>query len=90
MSHVDVMRAIQGVLDETLSLGGRGYQLNPESPLFGAISELDSQAIVHVLVALEEEFDIIFDDDEIDASVFESVGNLQELVLAKLNSREST
>ena len=89
MNHFDVMRAIQGVLDETLSLGGRGYQLDRESPLFGAISELDSQAIVYVMVALEEEFDIIFDDDEIDASVFESVGNLQELILAKLESREN-
>ena len=44
--------------------------------LLGALPEFDSMAVVKVITAIEETFGIDVDDDDIDASLFESVGSL--------------
>jgi acyl carrier protein len=67
-----------------LSLGERRNSLNENSPLLGAIPELDSMAVVNVITALEEHFDIMVDDDEISAKTFETVGSLAQFVEQKL------
>ena len=72
------------VLDEVLGLGARAAQLTPESPLLGAVPEFDSMAVVAVLTALEEAYGIAVEDDEIDASIFESVATLSAYVGSKL------
>ncbi len=52
-----------------------------DTELFGAIAEFDSMAIVTIIGEIEEQFDIIFDDDDISAENFTSVASLAELVL---------
>ncbi len=54
-------------------------------PLLGAVPEFDSMAVVAVLTSIEDAFGIIVEDDEIDASVFETVGALADFVTRKLN-----
>ncbi|MGH8551570.1 MAG: acyl carrier protein [Methylococcales bacterium] len=78
-------RVIQ-MLDAVLQLGGRARELSAASPLLGAIPEFDSMAVVSVLTALEEEYDFVVEDDEIDASIFETVGSLANFVAARLNA----
>jgi acyl carrier protein len=73
-------REVQAVLDETLSLGARAYALTPESPLFGALPELDSQAVLSVLMGLEERFGISIADDDVSADVFATLETLTALV----------
>lgn len=80
------MAGVQSVLQDTLSLGGRAYELGPDSELLGVVPELDSQAVLHVLVGLEDRFDIVIEDDDVDASSFETLGSLVELVKGKLTS----
>lgn len=58
--------------------------MDAATPLLGAVPELDSMAVVGVIGAIEERFEIIFDDDEIDGQTFASVGSLVEAVAAKL------
>jgi len=77
MSTFNQVRALVG---EVLQLGARTASLRPDSPLLGAIPELDSMAVVSVITALEESFDIAVQDDDISAEVFETLGNLAELV----------
>lgn len=79
----DILNGIRTVLDEALGLGPRAFELSAESPLLGAIPELDSQAVLHVLLGLEEQFGIEVEDDDVDAEVFETVGALAELVRRK-------
>ena len=79
-----IRHGVQCVLDETLSLGARAYELQVDSQLLGAIPELDSAAVVNVLMGLEEQFDISIEDDEIDAHVFETLGSLSELIAKKI------
>ena len=81
---MDTQRAVLAVLDEVLGLQGRTSGMSSETPLLGAIPELDSMAVVGVITMLEERFEFYVDDDEIDAETFESVGSLVAFVDAKL------
>ncbi len=75
------------ILESVLQLGGRAKRLSAESPLLGAIPEFDSMARVSVLTAIEKEYDFFVEDDEIDASIFETVGPLAAFVIARLEMR---
>lgn len=81
---MDVQHEVQQVLDEVLSLGGRALAFSRETPLLGAIAELDSMAVVALITTLEERFGIAIGDDEIDGSSFATVASLTDLVSAKL------
>jgi len=75
---------VVGIVRETLQLNGESGRLTAESPLLGAIPEFDSMAVVTVLTAIEEQFGIAIDDDEVDAEIFATVGTLTEFVEQKL------
>lgn len=75
---------LKALLDEALGLGGRAAGFNRQTALLGALPELDSMAIATVLAHLEERFDILIDDEDISAEVFETVGSLADFVGAKV------
>jgi acyl carrier protein len=72
------------VLDEILSLNGRSAEFSMNTPLLGAVPELDSMAVVALIARIEERFGFTLDDDEIESSTFATVGSLVELVESKL------
>lgn len=78
----DVLR----LLDDVLGLNGRAQAFTPETHLIGALPELDSMAVVGLLTTLEERFGFIIADDEIDGSVFASVGSFTRFVQDKLEA----
>jgi acyl carrier protein len=78
------LEEVKAVLVDVLNLGDAGAALVPNSPLLGALPELDSMAVVSVLAALEERFGIMVDDDDISASTFATLGSLTAFVDAKL------
>lgn len=78
------LEEVKNVLSDVLSLGERKNSFNEGSALLGAIPELDSMAVVNVITALEERFDITVDDDEINAKTFETLGSLTYFVEQKL------
>lgn len=81
---MNTQQEILSILDEVLSLKGRSAGFNGNTPLLGAIPELDSMAVVALLTTLEERFGFSVDDDEIEGSTFATVGSLVEFVEGKL------
>ena len=75
---------VKQILIDVLSLGEQGKSLTAESGLLGSIPELDSMAVVNLITALEEQFGIVVEDDEISAGTFETVGSLADFVTHKL------
>lgn len=75
---------IRNLLAQTLQLGPRADSLTPDSPLLGALPELDSMAVVTILTAMEEHFGFIVDDDEISADTFATLGTLAAFVDQKI------
>lgn len=74
---------VRTVLIDALELARPAEGLNRDTPLFGALPELDSFGVVALVGALEDRFDITIDDDEFGAELFESVGSLTDFVDAK-------
>jgi len=81
---LNISQEVLRILDEVLSLGGRSAAFTPETPLLGAIPELDSMAVVTLITTLEEQLGIVVDDDDIDGATFETVGSLVNFVGTKL------
>jgi acyl carrier protein len=75
---------VKEILDEALMLGGRSAEWTDDTALLGSLPELTSIAVVTVLLALEEEFGIVFADDELDADTFASLGSLTRFIEGKL------
>ncbi|OIR07150.1 acyl carrier protein [mine drainage metagenome] len=82
---MDAQRETLKILDEVLNLGGRSAGMSAASPLLGAIPELDSMAVIAILTTLEERFGFTIEDDEMDGSVFATVGSLTAFLAGKLD-----
>jgi len=74
---------VKSVLASVLGIEDRVDSLTPQTELFGALPELDSMAVVELVVALEQKFGVKFDDDEVTGEVFETLGSLAALIDAK-------
>lgn len=83
---MNVRTELIALVDSTLNLRGRAAQFTDASPLMGAVPELDSMGVVALLNAFEERLGFSVDDDEIDASVFETFGSLLRFVEGKLSA----
>ena len=81
---MEVMQEVVRMLDEVLSLNGRSASFTADTPLLGAIPELDSMAVVSLITGLEERFGLVVDDDDVDGHTFATVGSLTAFVQAKL------
>ena len=81
---MSVLEDMKRILKSVLGLGREADSFERDSLLLGNIPEFDSQAVVSVLVALEEHFDIVIEDDDVTAEVFETIGSLVEFVNQKL------
>ncbi len=74
---------VKDVVVSTLGIEGRADQIGAATPLFGAMPELDSMAVIELVVALEERFGVNIGDDEITDETFASIGALAAFIEAK-------
>jgi len=82
---VSTLNEVKTILKSTLGLGAETDVYDADTALLGNIPEFDSMAVVSVITALEENYDIVVEDDEIDAEVFETIGSLARFVDEKLD-----
>jgi acyl carrier protein len=74
---------VKRLLIDVLCLSGAEAEMDADTPLLGSLPELDSMAVVNVIGALEEQFGITVDDDEISARTFATLGSLSAFVAEK-------
>jgi acyl carrier protein len=82
-NRMNIVALVKDILIEALQLSSDSH-MDKETALLGSIPEFDSMAVVTVLTAIEENFGIEVDDDEISAEVFESFGTLCSFVEQKI------
>jgi len=76
---------IRALLRDTLTLSqARVDAFDADTPLFGALPELDSMAVAGVLTEMEDRFDILIDDEDIDGDTFETFGSLVAFARGKV------
>ena len=72
---------LRDLLAETLGLPeARVAGFDEETALFGALSEFDSMAVANLLTGIEEKFEVLIDDDDVEAEDFETYGRLLQFV----------
>lgn len=72
-----VDQTLRAVLVDVLGLdAGRVAGFDANTALFGAIPELDSMAVAGLLTEIEERLGIWIEDDEFEAEMLETFGNL--------------
>ena len=81
---MDIQQEVLALLDELLGLGGRTAEFTRDTPLLGALPELDSMGVVALLGGLEERFALVLADDEIEGATFATVGTLADFVAARI------
>ena len=81
---MDVMQEVIQLLDEILNWNGRGAAYTRDTALLGVMPDLDSMAVLSLIVGLGERFGITIGDDELHGDVFHNIGSLVDFVDAKL------
>ena len=59
-------------------------EMDGDTPLFGALPELDSMAVAGLLTEMEDRLEIMIDDEDVDGELFETFGSLVEFAAEKL------
>lgn len=83
---MNITHEVLSIIDDVLSLQGRAAGFSSDTPLLGAIPELDSMAVVALITSCEERFGIVIEDDEISSEIFATVGSMVDFVKSKLAS----
>lgn len=79
---MDLMKHVLRVLDDALHLQQRALTFDVNTPLLGSLPELDSMAAVALITGLENHFGVTFDETDLNADTFATVGSLCSLVQA--------
>ena len=81
---VTVEDQLRAILRDVLGVdAARAAAIDDDTPLFGAMPELDSMAVAGLLTEIEDRLHILIDDDEVDGEMLESFGSLAAFVRAK-------
>ncbi len=84
MPH-DIEEKMRNLLVDVLGISaGQAAAMDDDTELFGALPELDSMAVAGLLTELEDRFDIMVDDDDVDGELFATFGNLVRFVETKV------
>lgn len=76
--------AVKAVVVETLGVEDRADALDATTPLFGSLPELDSMAVLELVLELEQRFGITIEGEDVTADVFETLASLAAFVDSKL------
>lgn len=86
MAVTSIEDQLRQLLGEVLHIGARAQALRVDTPLLGALPELDSMGVVALVTAFEDRLGFSVDDDEIDGTVFQTFGTLLDFVRAKMGT----
>jgi len=72
---------LRALLSEVLGLpAARVAAFNDTTELFGAFPEFDSMAVANLLTGIEERFDVLIEDSDVEAEDFLTYGSLAAFV----------
>jgi acyl carrier protein len=80
-STPDIEPRLRALLAETLGLPAeRVGAYADDTELFGALPEFDSMAVANLLTDIEERFDVLIEDSDVEAEDFATWGSLHAFV----------
>jgi len=80
-TELDRDGALRALLAETLGLPAtKVAAFTTDTELFGALPEFDSMAVANLLTGIEERFDVLIEDQDVEAEDFLTFGALTAFV----------
>ena len=77
----DIDFTLRALFAETLGLpSDRVAAFRSDTELFGALPEFDSMAVANLLTGIEERFEALIEDDDVEAEDFMTYGSLLAFV----------
>jgi acyl carrier protein len=83
VSAVTTLDEVRALVATTLGIEDRAASFDASTELIGGIPEFDSMAVVEVITALERQFGLDLEDDDITGEYFETLGSLAAFVDSK-------
>ena len=84
LAHAQTDTDLRAILRDVLGLApDRVAAFDADTGLFGSLPELDSMAVAGLLTEMEDRFDIIIEDDEVDGELLETYGALLAFAMRK-------
>ncbi|MEM1133032.1 MAG: acyl carrier protein [Pseudomonadota bacterium] len=85
LTETETDKVLRAILRDILGLEqDRIDAFDRDTELFGALPELDSMAVAGLLTEMEDRFDIVIEDEDVDGEVFENYGNLLDFSVQKV------
>jgi acyl carrier protein len=84
---VDV-EAVKAVVVSTLGVEERAHAIDADTQLLGSLPELDSMAVLMLVHDLEDRFEIVVEDEDLSADIFDTLRSLAAFVDRKLRFTE--
>jgi acyl carrier protein len=85
LSSTVALADVKAVVVETLGVEDRADGLDASTPLLGSLPELDSMAVLELVLELEQRFGITIEGEDVTADVFETLASLTAFVDSKLS-----
>lgn len=84
---MDIETLMRALLRDVLALSQERVEaFDAETPLFGALPELDSMAVAGLLTEMEDRFGILIEDEDLDGDTFETFGTLVAFAREKVGN----
>ena len=84
LSSTVALADVKDVVVQTLGVEDRADAIDADTPLFGTLPELDSMAVLELVLELEQRFGIVLEGEDVTADAFETLTNLTAVVESKL------
>lgn len=83
--RVEIERQLKVILVDVLVLDATDVaEFDENTGLFGHLPELDSMAVATLFTEVEDRFDILIEDDDVDVEMLESFGGLRDFLVSKV------
>jgi acyl carrier protein len=76
----ETVTEVAGIVASVLGIEERAKTLTEDTPLLGAMPELDSLAVVELITALSERYGFDPDDVDLSGDAFDTIGTLASFV----------
>ncbi len=83
----NIQDRVKKVIIERLNMGAGVLKISGDTPLIGKGLGLDSASLVELVVAIEEEFQIMIDEEDINVDLLRDINSLSDYVCKKLESQ---
>ncbi len=83
----NIQDRVKKVIIERLDMRAGVLKISGNTPLIGKGLGLDSASLVELVVAIEEEFQIMIDEEDINVDLLRDINSLSDYVCKKLESQ---